>query len=703
MRSRGLLIALTAVILFTACATQPPPSRRATHARISLPAIADSVSLAEFNRLPSAERRERRRRAAAAFEGTNLRYVRSGNGAPFSIEMEKVAHRWFSAVGMSRDAREVELALAELRRVVNAAPNHTRAWLEMGRIATALGDWELAGEALAVAKSALPVDPSARNDPKLGRRVRLAGAWLCYDRGFWEEGLAWLGKDATAWPHDLVQERQLVRGLLLAGAGRFQEAYLTAQRMSPYEITSTSPSSVGRIYRHRDSGYANNWVKAMAWHHLGETRLALHALGAMRPQPLPIPHMARYWRDVAMLSELDGDVMRARYEYALAMMGLAPLVYHVPFEGYTFPPTICGQPDVHIPYATFEWEYYLAGSLFSYACQMMAECSVAQDSTVRDSRGARAVEAFSACMRRRDRPLLAQALRGRTHFYMGDDEAALPDLREAHRALAADGRIDAVNSIVIGTVHMNAERDGEAIPFLEEAVDTAPDLAVAWRVLGVAYAAENRHDEADATMDQAVALDPYAVSGWYNRGLHHINCKRFAPALEDLLVAAKITPDDTQIRQLIANLELDTRDDGPDLLATAEARSDSIRADLVSGEWLARDATGGLGLDGGRRALDLIDIDFAARADSLAAVHAAAPTLQTRRELADACVQAGRSERALELLAPLWPDELSTPEKLLVLQVDRDLGDPSRAHKMAADLTNHPPWSPTWSSGRWSP
>ncbi|MBU1072825.1 hypothetical protein KKG45_06230, partial [bacterium] len=196
-------------------------------------------------------------------------------------------------------------------------------------------------------------------------------------------------------------------------------------------------------------------------------------------------------------------------------------------------------------------------------------------------------------MRRRDRPGPAQALRGRTRFYMGAGGEALPDLLESRRALAAGGRVDPVTSTVIGTVYMNQDRAAIALDYLGEAVAADPELAVAWRTFGVALAKVNRHAEADTAMDRAVELDPYAASGWYNRGLHHINRKRFEPAREDLLVAAGFAPDNPQIGQLIGHLERDWElADDPDLLAAAEARADSVRADLASGEWLARNVAG---------------------------------------------------------------------------------------------------------------
>jgi len=682
MRTDRLLPALLLLSLAAGC-TQVPAPRDDPWTREA--EALGPVDVATFRTLPARERSERRRLADEGLATLRLWNHRQLVGGALDFEMDVSPRDMLVITRRKPDGRNFVETVERCRRVVGADPTHARVWYELGRIGTETGDWARALEDLETAWSVLPSDDRARSDPYLGQRIALAGAFLNYDLGKWDEGLDWLDRHRGAWTPELSQEAMLARGLLQAGAGRFQEAYATALAMPPMRHRSERMFTSGL----RRSGYANRWIQAMAWFHQGEQEMAVHALGTPAPAGVHIPQMSRYWNDVAVLFTAQDRIEEARLDHALGLIGRAPMLYHMPFESFSYPPVIHGQPHVSVPFVTIFEDRYVAGSLFSYGCQMMSDCSAAEEPELRDVRGRRALQAFSICMRRGDRPVLARALRGRTRFYMGRGDEALPDLLSARADLVETGRRDAVTSTVIGTIFMNREQIGDALVHLEEALAAGPELSVAWRTYGVALARVNRHDEADTAMDRAVELDPYAVGGWYNRGLHHINLRRYAEARTDLLVAAELSPDDPQIRQLLARVERAGED--ADAMAAATARADSVRADLASGAWVARNVADDPDTQGGRPAPGLAPVDFAARADSLAAVHDAAPTPQTRRELAAACVRAGRPERALDLLASRWPAGLSNRERLLVLQADRDLGRTERARSMAADLASGPP------------
>jgi len=685
MRTVSFLIILLAVSYLCGCSTRLPPPPQDDPGR-ALVAEVDSLGLAEFLALPLTEKTERRR-------------LSDGDLAPLDLWERELADNDRLARGgrvllRSRDSankergrptkQRLDRIMRHLRRAVNTDPAHARAWRKLGRFAAATGGWAHATEAFDAAWAALRHDRRDWREAHLDQRILLDAAWHCRVLGLTEEGLSWLRRRQGAWHHTLSQEKMLIHGLLLADAGRFGEALRMADTMPPLRFRQIDAyrSGLGRM----QSGYANRWIKAMAWLAQGEPTFAYHALGLLSQSRIRIPFMSPYWNDVARICELSGRVEEASTNYALALLGLHPLHLYIPFEGYSCPEIILGEPDVRVPYFTVWYEDYLVGSLFAYGCQMLAECSVADDSEVRRSRGEKAVTAFSVCMRRGDRPARVQALRGRARFYMGRDEAALTDMLEGRRLLSARGEIDPLTAYVIGTLHLTAERPAESLLFLEEAIDVAPELAAAWRTYGVALARVNRHAEADTAMNRAVVLDPGAASGWYNRGLQHMNHQRPEAARSDLLVALKLAPDDPRIRQLVARLERDWElADDPDSQAAAQARADSIHAEIASGDWLTRDATEG------PRSFAIADLDFEARADSLAAVHAADPADETRRELAAAQLQAGRPESTLELLLPLWPQALRLEERMLVLRADRELGHTQRARDLALSLADGSP------------
>jgi tetratricopeptide (TPR) repeat protein len=683
MRKIPLVIVLFALCLLSACARQSTGPRDTPWIR-SVAAV-EPVSVSEFMRLSSEEKALRRSTADKGLRTLRLWNHKRYEGAFLDFEMDSSPRNLLRITRYKRDGIEFDETVRTCRRAAEIDPTHTRVWYELGRIGTDTGDWPQAMIDLETAWDALPRDQRAKASPMLEQLIVVAGAWLCCDIGLWDEGLAWLDRYHGTWGVDQKQEQMLVQGLLQAGAGLFTEAYLTSLHLPPLRVRHASMVSSGMGSK-RQAGYGTRWIQAMNWHHQGEHKLALHALGTPASAKVHIPHMSRYWTDVGMLFEKDDRIAEARFDYALTLLGRAPMLYYLPIEAYSVPPVMFDEPDVTIPFMTIHQDRFVAGALFAFACQVMADCSAAEDDSVRMRRGARALDAFTICMRRGDRPELSRALRGRTRFYMGQGDSALMDLRAGYAALKTRGRIDAVTGTVIGTILMQTNDPSGALTFLAEATEADPGLAVAWRTYGVTLARVNRHDEADAAMNTAIDLNPYAISGWYNRGLHHVNLKRFAEARQDLLIATRIAPDNPQIHQLLATLERrweEATDEAQ--LAVANARADSVQTALASGDALSAGQGDDLAYLGGRRVLDLSDIDFAARADSLTAAYDRSPSPETREALATALLRAGRAEQTIDLLAPLWPRDLSAVERLLVLQADRDLGRSARAVRMAVD------------------
>ena len=69
---------------------------------------------------------------------------------------------------------------------------------------------------------------------------------------------------------------------------------------------------------------------------------------------------------------------------------------------------------------------------------------------------------------------------------------------------------------------------------LEEAVQEDPTSAVGWRSLGVVYTSLGLQGKALAAMDTALDLQPYSVSGLYNRGLYNYQGRDYLAATTDL-------------------------------------------------------------------------------------------------------------------------------------------------------------------------
>ncbi|MBK7701987.1 MAG: hypothetical protein IPI34_03380 [bacterium] len=641
------------------------------------PAVGiDAVDLTTFLSLPEPDR-ERRRLLA---DGELARFQRWQQDVPSLLRRNGIYTNFFDGNGLLADGRrtidDLDRMLPILQRVVQVDPACTEAWTRMGDLLTQCGDWSRADAAYAAAWQACPHDPRLEDRAPAARSISLAHAWLCRDTARWEQGLALLERGDGAAAVRPADQDQLLRGLLLAGAGRFREAVAVAQEMPPLKYYRYGYGMIA-------GSHANNWIEAMAWFAIGEPAFARKALGEIYTHRA-LQQAARYWNDVGLILDTVGSDAESDAAYARSLKGHFPLVAFFPYDGCSVPPVILGEPSPTVPVYLAWGEHYLAGSLFAFAANSMARYWTLDDEARRPRRGRTVIEALSICMRKHDRPTLAQALRGRMHYYLGEDEEALADLRAARAALAADGRGDAATSLVLGTILLNRRQDEAALTCLQEAVALDPGLAGAWRTNGVALAKLDRHAEADSVLDRAVDLDPFEVSGWYNRGLHHLDLHRWQDACRDLGVAVRLEPDNADVLEMMQVAQTSLLRSGQGgaavrLGAAADSTATGLRAARDPARPVTRDA---LGIALAATA----DADRDAIADSLAACYARTPSPQLRQDLAAALLKSGRHDALLDLLASHWRTDLAPLEQQMLLEADRALGRPERALALVGQL-----------------
>ncbi len=676
MRSLTLAAVVLALILAAGCRSTMPPAPLVESS--PAPAAAfDAVDLTSFLSLPEPERAQRRHLADAEL----AEFRRWWGKIPSMLNTDGLYHNFYGGNGLLSDGRrtidDLNRTMMNLHHATQADPSCTEAWTRMGRILTEYGDWRRADAALTAAWRAWPHDPRLSDRSGPAWEVSQYHAWLCRDTARWEEGLALLarGDGTTAVPPD--EQNQLLRGLLLAGAGRFREAMDVAVSMPPLRYPREG-------YGMTAASYGNNWIEAMAWFAAGDPAFARKALGEIYTYRL-LQQSTRYWNDVALILDEVGLGTESDAAFVRSFQGRFPLVAFFPYQGCSVPSVILGEPSPTAPVYLAWDEHYLAGSLFAFAANSMARFWTLDDESRRPRRGRTVVEALSICMRKHDRPVLAQALRGRMHYYLGEEELALADLQAARTALAADGRGDAATSLVLGTILLNRRQPEAAQICLQEAVVLEPALAGAWRTQGVALAMLGRHAEADSVLDRAVALDPYAISGWYNRGLHHLDLHRWEEACRDLGVAVRLEADNADALEMmqVAQSSL-LRSEQRDAAARLGAAADSTAAELRAGRNLVRMALRddlGIAMSAGAQA------DQGAFADSLATRYARSPSSELRQDLAAALLKAGRHDTLLALLARHWLRELAPLEQQMLLEADRALGRPDRALALVDQLT----------------
>ncbi len=86
-----------------------------------------------------------------------------------------------------------------------------------------------------------------------------------------------------------------------------------------------------------------------------------------------------------------------------------------------------------------------------------------------------------------------------------------------------------------------------AIPHLETASDGLPHLAACWSDLGLARVMSSDHEGALTAYDKALNIAPDMAVALHNRGMIHLQSGRNDLALEDLMRAAELAPEDPQV------------------------------------------------------------------------------------------------------------------------------------------------------------
>jgi tetratricopeptide (TPR) repeat protein len=578
--------------------------------------------------------------------------------------------------------KRVDTLIRKLHRATATDPTFVEAWYILGDLLNLTGDQDRARLCFASGLRARRHDQRECSIDDISGALRVGAAWSCREQGLVEEGLAWLEISEKELGF-YSREARLVRGLLLADGGRFREAWKMAMSLKATRYPHRSWMRIG--VGTTKSGFERRWVQAMAWLGIGEIENARHALGVLMMTHGDRPHMRRFWNDAGLVCELSGRVEEASNCYGVALVGDRVMLPYLPWEAYSTPPVILQQPDIRIPfYTVYETNYY-AGSLFSFATQLMAETANTKDPLARAIIGRDAEQALTVCMRRGIRPVMSQALRGRNRYYLGEMIRAEDDLQQACAELNARGEDDVGSCVVLGVILLNDQRAGEALDYLQRAAKVAPAVAGVWRTLGVTYATLGREEEANDAMTHAIDLEPGNSNGWYNRGLWHAERQCWDEAVVDLEIATRIAPWNQRAMKLLqrsaSELRLAGRDEdlaeATKLAASLAAENQAIREGRIEQQPHVIRLSGTP--DGARHAVSVTPVDYEARAAKLEQEYGLAPTTAGRRELADAYLKSGRSQDVVLLLTDEWSPTMALEDMLLLLRADRDQGRYERA------------------------
>ena len=505
MRLRWLLAVLVPVVLASGCASRHALVRQ-DPTRIIYTAKADSLDMASFLALPEAERATRR----------------------------DLAREWLD------QARRQTALDAKVQCLVNVAgltPDDPEAWLQLAGIWCRLGLYLDAESCLDRATAAMRrlqpgewvFERGQHYRREIVRRTALTRAWLHYDRAEWAEGLDWAAGAARLEPGD--DAAMLILGLLKGASGQWSHA-----------------QEISRDMRRRDAFNPDaTWVNAISEVGLGRTAEAFGYMLHMRPNRL---HISEAWRDMGRVAERVREWSYALrwYRESAAALQWRDRTTLVQVQAPVLDPAVAATP---LPVWVAFDRYYVTGSLSAYAALALNRFRALLPGPERDYWAGAVVNATGVCVRLGIDE--AWALRARGLVFAGTSmpDLGLADLRRAAELLGDEGKADPEIAAALGHLLLMKENHFAALPYLNKAVELAPDDAAAWSDLGLALIMTGDTDAADKALSRALAIDPRLIAAWYNRGLMHLHAGRLEQAETDLREAARLAPGNPEVGELL--------------------------------------------------------------------------------------------------------------------------------------------------------
>jgi len=684
-RSMLLTVALLAATALGACAPSPDANTVVIASDFHTATVPDTADydalLADAATLPEEERLARR--AWVADETARWQEF-----AGIAETRRRRLERPFLYEGVVPDRRRFLVGVADavvaLEACVQADPAWVEAWSELGHLRLEYGDRTEARACLERSLAAAEaVGPAAA--ATMLRTHRDLG-WTLRELAYWEEGLAAVDAGLTEFRGD--EDLLLVKGLLLAGAGRFEDATQLAVRLPKRHIRYFDTRN--DTEREREDNWAKQWIKSQARLALGnpagayrelneepdDERVDIHDLAGQGWKlgfAAYFDHRHRFWNDLGLVAELLDDP--SSLDFYVAAFRQRELAAYYPAAPDIRSPLVMGVPDGISPSVTsFAHGHYVVGSPWSYVALQMDLMALALFPGQRDRAAAEALDLLDVLERRDLRPAAGHALRGRVLYRQEKYPEARGHLAAARDSFAVAGDVDARTSLFMGLIDLAAQDFTSAAGLLEEAARADTAAAVTWRMLGVAYANLDRTGDALAVMDKAVSMEPRSLAGYYNRGLLKLQIRRCSGAALDLDRALRLAPDNEEVRRLLQVAAACVR--------AGESGDEAIVPTVRPGGADAAAFTPGTDLLLDHLAADLEDF-FAVRTDTAAADSVDVYASRTARAVA--CLDRADPVGARDLLTDYWGENLTPLEEVVLLEAEWRLGEDERLSGLVED------------------
>ncbi len=571
-------------------------------------------------------------------------------------------------------------ALVALRKATDIDPSYIAAWSAKGELAFKAGALHNARKSLEAAMLISEERVAAGDNLDLEQRLVIYRnlGWVLRELGYYSEGLVHVERGLLLARKDY--ELSLVRGLLLAGAGRTTEAINAAVALPPIQVQVLDSTRVG--LSHRNSGYPSLWIKSQALGAEGDWEAAWHLLKDVLLHQRQLPFGGQFWSDVGMAAELSGQEDASVY-YGIGFINIRYRLF-CPVMPNAMGSMVLDIPNPRTPvYTGFGTRFYISGSRLTYAVLKMNELAGSVFPKQRTAAAEAALDAVDIAERRHFRPVICHALRGRIYYEMARYEEAEAELNLARKGLATQDKIDEYTSFRLGLLALKDGRNEEAQALAEEALSKDLEVAAFWRSLAVAQAAQDKTEEAEASFDKALHLDPLSLPGLFNAGLLYCKLQRFEEAVSVLEKAYLLDPENREVQHLLHMAAGSSRLQGKQV-QSAKAKDIENAPDIstayvnqIMEELSAVFSVGGVP-------------EGAIRPDSSLAlaryIYQKEPTHFNRKVLALALQDAGRSVEMQSLLKPFWGDSLDPDEVVMLLFIDRQEGTLGRAQSLARSM-----------------
>ncbi len=420
-------------------------------------------------------------------------------------------------------------------------PDDAGTWTRLSSLYLEAGKRRGGRRSLELADAAFEADPTA-TDHETRYRMALNYAWLSLDEGLYDDASHWAETALTVRPGNA--DAKIVLGLSAAESGDVTRAHAIAQRIQPLAYPDFHLYPLG--LRKAVSGFAQRWIKALAYSAVGDCEFAKHALGRVNYRRIEFPLMSRYWNDVGLIYERCGNFDDANLAYGTAYISL-PKRRSLRTTGFSIAPVALGVPHRKMQCFLSASGDFVAGSYFTYAANWATDFLATKHPAQHERLYRKCISALGTCVRKNFHPAVARSLMGRCHYRMEAYAEAEEQLLPAYEAFRARGEMEERTVVMLGKLKLMNDEFDAAMQYIEEALAIIPESSEVWGIYAVALLETGETAAGRQALEKAVDLDDTNAAAYFNRGLTRVADNDYVGGIADLERAFALEPDDEEI------------------------------------------------------------------------------------------------------------------------------------------------------------